>query len=633
MGGNHGGKGKIGGKGNPYKGPGDIVPPGGDDDDEPAEPEAPPPLLFTPPRVFTPVAVPVPVGAVHRKRVPAVLDDMEWTLWWDLQRWNPLEPPSHPEPGRPVTPDGVPSALEPGSPGEGQAARVALPALLEAWKAGPSQADTRAALLPSLARVGRGPAIGGILRKGLADTDERVIEAAALALGILREPHSIPVLTDLVLDTPAGRRAVARHQVPQRTRAFAAYGLGLIASACPYQGLRETVAATLQAGSGPSPTRDLPAACIQALGLFPGEDASELVPGLLEVLRDGRRSEWVRAQAPQALAKLLARQGGSSAGLLHSVFGELRERLLAGNESTGVRQSCALALGRLGTLASQADGSAKALIEALKDKGDPRIRHLAALALGEIGATPHPAGQTLALPALLEGLTRGTDVNRSWCALGVGWSAVLSRQRGRPIPAGLGQHLLAVFPHSAQPRTQAMLSLALGLCDHRPAAAVILPAVDGIGKPAWRAEAAAGASLLGGPGAEEVVLREMDRIDPFTPAFQAACEALGHADPGLLFDHFSRAVGNSSFTYEARLPGAIALGWLRNDPGAATLLVHLMNEKVNYLVRVAAVVSLGRIAERPGPRWNQGYLDLLNPYAAPPTLVGDALRPGVANRL
>jgi len=558
---------------------------------------------------------------------------MEWTLWWNLQRWNPLEPAPRPEPGRPVTPDGVPSALEPGTPAAGRAATLALPALLDAWKAGPTQADTRAALLPALARVGHGPAIGGILRNGLADTDERVVEAAALALGILREPHSIPVLTDLVLDTPAGRQAVARHQVPQRTRAFAAYGLGLIASACPYEGLRETLAATLQEGSRPSPTHDLPAACIQALGLFPGEDAPELVPGLLAVLRDGRRPEPVRAQVPGALAKLLARQGGASTGLLHSVFEELRGRLRANGESTGVRQSCALALGRLGTLASQAEACARALIEAREDKGDPRIRHLAALALGEIGATPHPAGQTLALPALLEGLARGTDIDRSWCALGLGWSAVLSRERGRPIPAGLGQHMLALFPHAGQPRTQAMLSLALGLCDHQAAAAVVLPAVDGIGRPAWRAEAAAGISLLGGSRTTQMVLHEMDRIDPFTSAFQAACEALGQADPDLLFEHFSKAVGDSSFTYEARLPGAIALGWLRNDPRAAALLIRLMNEKVNYLVRVAAVISLGRIAERPGPRWNQGYLDLLNPYSAPPTLVGDALRPGVANRL
>ena len=96
--------------------------------------------------------------------------------------------------------------------------------------------DLATGCLMALAKVGQGRAaelemdLAGIIRPFVQSGTQEISETAVVALGILGEPSSVEFLVQLMLDGPSGRSYIGKVQVPIRTRAFAAYGLGLIAS-------------------------------------------------------------------------------------------------------------------------------------------------------------------------------------------------------------------------------------------------------------------------------------------------------------------------------------------------------------------------------------------------------------------
>ncbi|MBC8328036.1 MAG: HEAT repeat domain-containing protein [Planctomycetes bacterium] len=633
----------VGGKGGGHKKiePADTTgprtpPPGGGEPAEPMRPWDPPGATsFPPPPSFGTVGVP----GLGITRMPDLLeDDSEWLWWWRLHRWHRLEGPGPPESGPVVTPGSALTALPapgPPAPQGPKAAALVVPLLLEAWEAEPVRAEMRSALLLGLARAGRGPAVGAALRAGLRDRDLRVVETAALGLGILGEPHAIPVLASLVRDDRSGREALDRHEVSRQVRSFAAYGLGLIAARTRYHGLRATIADALLDGladqqvSGP----DLGTACVHALGLFPGEDAVDLVPGLLGVLRDPRQHDFVRAAAATSVAKLLARAGDSA--LAREALRKVAKSLSGRGEDDLVRASCALALGRLGSIPQLAPLALEPVLDRFHRDNDPRVRHLATIALGEIGSGTHPSAQIEALPALLAGLSDGPDRDRGWCAVALAWAALLAQEDGRALPLAVPQRILASYPDRNRMRHRAAAGLALGVMRHHPAESALGEALDEVGHPGLRAELVAGLALLAGPQVlDERVPDELSRLDPLRPDYQAACLSLARRAPGRLLQVLIEGGMRSTSTYQGEYAAAIGLGWLVGEMEAIPPLLDLWKSgRAPFEVEVAAVLSLGRVAEPEGPRWNAGYLDLVNPFAAPLTLVGTPHRPGVCDRL
>ena len=153
-----------------------------------------------------------------------------------------------------------------------------------------------------------------------------------------------------------------------------------------------------------------------------------------------------------------------------------------------------------------------------------------------------------------------------------------------------------------------------------------------IGDEEYSGEAAAGLALLGDKRFEAAVMKRLDSIDPYLEGYQTICAALAHANPTLLLDTLVAKLDRSSARLQGRFSTAIGLGWLRDERAVAPL-VRLLNEDDPYFLRAAAAQSLGRTTERSGPRWNSGYLDLFNPYAAPPTLLGNGVHLGICDRL
>jgi hypothetical protein len=103
----------------------------------------------------------------------------------------------------------------------------------------------------ALARAGAddaddsGPAAIAILQRRLADPNQELGETATLALGILASEDGLPALEALLAGGPRGRDLVGGPEVPDRLRAFAAYGLGLVAHRAENHRARQVVARAL----------------------------------------------------------------------------------------------------------------------------------------------------------------------------------------------------------------------------------------------------------------------------------------------------------------------------------------------------------------------------------------------------
>src|SRR5262249_21733310 len=131
--------------------------------------------------------------------------------------------------------------------------------------------------LVALAKIGDAPSetgesgLQGTLVRFLADRNQEISETAAVALGILANPRAVPILEQLLTDSPGGRALVARPEVAYRTRSFAAYGLGLIGARTRSEEDRRHVVAVLRKTleADDTKTRDLGVSCVIALGMVP----------------------------------------------------------------------------------------------------------------------------------------------------------------------------------------------------------------------------------------------------------------------------------------------------------------------------------------------------------------------------
>jgi len=174
-----------------------------------------------------------------------------------------------------------------------------------------------------------------------------IAETAAVSLGILANDANTDLLIAMLEDDTLGLRndhkIEIREKLPTRTRAFAAYGLGLIGYATPSEEVRAKInnaCMRLLDGEGKTMgTRDIQVGCLTAMGLTPlqagaatpveeGQTTSaalrtrgDQVAWLMKYYLDETNNFMIRAHAPTAMARLL--QGYEDAGLKKTVADQL----------------------------------------------------------------------------------------------------------------------------------------------------------------------------------------------------------------------------------------------------------------------------------------------------------------------
>ena len=157
-----------------------------------------------------------------------------------------------------------------------------LPALKKAIDS-TKQRDINSSCMVAMAKTGKEPAADwkllDVFSERLKENDQEIREVAALAIGIaaISKDENVTLLKNLALDNEAGRKACARADVDERTRAFAAYGLGLIAYATPAVDGKAKIFETLKSlvNDDKLSSRNIKVAAVNAIGLLNVKDAGD----------------------------------------------------------------------------------------------------------------------------------------------------------------------------------------------------------------------------------------------------------------------------------------------------------------------------------------------------------------------
>jgi HEAT repeat protein len=451
----------------------------------PGTPFGPPPTVGRPgggPITGGPAA-PSP-GSPTTGSGPSLTEEVSWQVWWELNK-DPFVQQDTSVPTGPATGSDdfylgrrrteVPTdTLLPTDADLGDRVVPALVALMDKER----NRDVQTACLMALGKIGRdGPGIEleKVIAERIARDDQEVRETAVLALGVAGRAKALPMLVALLQNDAEGKRLAARDSVGDRTRTFAAYGLGLLARRSSDFATRQTAHDALWAvlRDKNEKRRDLRVAAVGGLGLLcdPAQAAHKrlawlTVDELLEwyQLDLGRSDEAVQAHAPVAIGRLLGR--GDS--LLHQ---RCKKHFLAtltatsNRRSNPILQSAALALGMLALPAEThaVDAEVGKGLQIYFERGVDRLaRYFAVMAMGRIGGSTHRTW-------LLEAYNRGNKTTeRPWVALALGLIAAQGAAKGE-VDGTFARLLLDDLPTAQKPDVQGALAVALGMTQHAPA--------------------------------------------------------------------------------------------------------------------------------------------------------------------
>ncbi len=486
-----------------------------------------------------------------------------------------------------------------------------------------------------------------LIARFLADPNQEIAETAAIALGILANEASIPVLQSLALDDAAGRKLVGTTEVKYRTRAFATYGLGLVGARTGDNARRQRVARILidVLALPTTSTRDIQVAALSALGLVPIDvDPSESPDGSMDAA-NSRQSQirflrrfyknqennyYVRAHVPTALARLL---DGAPASARASVADDLLAALERNSkERDEVRMSCVLALGEIGDCDADAiDASIRAAITRLATDGDQQSRNFVNIAFGQIGGRSGAGadvdkGRAEARDFLLGQLKQGKGHMKPWAALGLGvMEHALTREgvAAGSATATVKDQLRKALSEAVRPELVGAYSIALGIAGDVEAREVLKQKLNGISEANARGYVAIGLGLV---DARETIadIQKVVRESKYKPdLLKSAAIGLGLlGDKELvpyLCDTLVEAKGLSS---QAAL--ASALGFIGDSRSVDPLVAMLKRKQgISDGARGFAAVALGIVADKEPLPWNSKLSTGVNYRASTSTLTGE----------
>lgn len=597
-------------------------------------------------------------GAQPTTGGPGGPDLTAWDVWWSINRWRFLEIKRH------VFATGPATGSEGWFLGPGERARTAslrpsdeviagriVPALLDVLEKARDN-DLQTGVMVALAKIGDldDPALAERLLAALTgrldDAAQEVRETAALALGIVASPRVVPTLAHLVWDTETGRKLVGAREVDPRTRAFAAYGLGLTGARAGSEAERALLVAMLRQAleNDDTRTRDLSVGCVIALSLVPletvaspaGDEDARLPPEvsraaqiafLLERLGDEREEDLVRAHCPIALARLLAGLEEPHRSVLRGrVVADLTGRLERDEDDDEILRGCVVALGAIGT---NDDGAVDTRIRRTlaglpRASNDMQVRAFALIALAEVGGRYGPGLPTGIVDArafLVQQLTQGKNALEPWAALSCG---ILARGLATTPAAleevqGLQRILRRLVEDEGSSDKLGAFALAAGLSRDPDSAKVLLERVRKSWPDDTRGRLALGLGLLDAGAAIEP-LNAIVADSRYHPVLLAeasiALGLLGDKEIGVrLVDMLGTA---RSLAAQSAI--AAALGVIGDARSVDPLLELLGDRLATDKARAFAAVALGNVADKELLPWNAKIGADLNYRAAPPTL-------------
>ncbi|MGK0521416.1 MAG: HEAT repeat protein [Planctomycetota bacterium] len=473
--------------------------------------------------------------------------------------------------------------------------------------------DIQSASVIALGKVGvdgAGIQLEKVIAERISRDDQEVRESAVLALGIIGRRESFPILADLLIDGKVARKLAGREKVRKRTRAYAAYGLGLLARRVADPALSQQVHdllwQTLQDKS--LKDRDLRTAIINGLGVMRSDTkrsadkrlAWQTVEELLEWFGQdlGVTSESVQAHAAVAIGRLLGRGDTSLHGRCKEVFSKtLNAKKRRGNS---ILQSSAIALGML-TMPEEANIDDEVYSEALRycwQKGrDQTARQLSVMALGRIGGKANKEW-------LAKAYTRGNKSSeRPWLALSLGLLTEPAAAKGKPDEF-IGDMLLKDLLSASTDENRSALAIAVGLNGHTEAAPKMLRMLrDHESDSRTAGYLCIGLGLLRDEGATQMLTEVMQRSTRRPFLLQQAAVGLGCLGDRNANERLLQLIQE---TDSVAVLAAIASAISRiGDRRAIDSLIKLSEDRsMSKLGRAFVAAALGGVGDKDELPWN-----------------------------
>ena len=599
------------------------------------------------------------------------IDLTSWSRWWDYNKAPYLDLKARIHEPQPETgSDGglTEERVRTLRPTEGQVRDQVVPALLDVL-ASSSNNDLVTGTLVALAKIGadgraeEAERIESAIAAFLVDANQEIRETAAVSLGILAHPRSIPILANLLWDTEQGRKRVKGSEVDPRTRAFAAYGLGLIGARATSESVRRVVVSALRVALERDETRshDLSVACLIAFSIVPlSMPATELrAPGerrapeppessreaqidyVLAVLGDREQPAVVRAQCPIALARLLADLPPAVHEILRArVAGELLD-LVERDHDPELTQSCILALGEIGTSdeKSAVDRRIRSTLQqTVKAVSENQSRGFVLIALARIGGRPGAGASTGGLSDsadfLVEQLQNGKSALRPWAGLACGVLGHELRRLGTAAPTleELRRAVRTTLEDERDPASVGAYAIGAGLLGDLESAPRLVKLLEQSLQDDARGRVAIGLALMGHREARGTA-RAIVLESTYRPVLLRDC-AIGL---GLMGDKeavpmLSRLLEDSR-SLAAQASIATALGFVGDQRALDPLLATLKSSSLTEHARAFAAVALGNVADKETLPWNSKLALWLNYRAATPTLTDPGTGTGILDIL
>jgi hypothetical protein len=694
------------GHGGTYRGPGDTVPPGGGGGGggggAPGStgPSTPGPSGPTTPGPASPGA---PAGAPGGPSGPSTSgggdagpDLSIWQYWWGFNKEPYINLKAHIHSGSVVTGSDdfflgrgeKTQSRDSLRPSEEAIRGKIVPALRKALENERSN-DILDACLIALAKIGDAKAEDGYepmsadIKKFLADSNQQLSETAAVSLGILANDSedNINILLSLLADDSPTLRSTYKIQllgsIPVRTRAYSAYGLGLIgykASDETRQQIADALIALLDGEGKSLGTRDVQVASLIALGLTPlpldptaeplelrepkkkasdwpkpeqVTNRQEQIAFAMNYFEDERgNNHLIRAHVPLAVARLLQDVPDD-----HWIRDAVATRLLFdigkfSKESDEVKQSCVQALGVIGDCdEDQIDADIRTGLMEVKDNiADRQARNFALIALGQACGRPgkgagDPVGGIVNAKKgkgprayLMNSLAKSQAGVRPWAALGL---AVMERALGdakQTVSLDAKRALRDSLRDSKSPAEVSGYAVAVGIVKDDEAKTILRDKLAKMGDDEARGYCAIGLGLMDDRGAIEQIQEVIQKSKYKPDLLKQAAIGLGLlGDKQIvdgLIDMLNQATGLSS---QAAISSA--LGFIGDARSVDPLIGMLEDKQKTDLARGFAAAALGIVADKEDLPWNTKISVNINYRANTTTLTNPASGDGILDLL
>jgi HEAT repeat protein len=446
--------------------------------------------------------------------------------------------------------------------------------------------DSATLALARVATQDLAPFVGGDIRRGLRHGVLSVQTSAVLALGVLGDPGSLPLLHALMADTTAGRQAVGADRVPWQLRAYAALSLGLINDERAVEPLLATVR------EAPASDRELRVTAVVALGLTDNRAWGIARDGLHELVLDKREDTVVRAHAATSLGKL------GDASLLPSLLSLFAD----GKTPPELRQALAIVLGLLGDVTQQP--VADALKRSLEQESDAATRQLAFLSLARIAAKDTSGDRDDARRDVERTLRQGIldpshRPDRGWAALATG----LYLRARDPLLDSLPDALVTRYAKESDPSVRGAFAIAIGLAGLTKHAEPLLQDMARSNDESFRGHAAVALGMLGHDPAADLLLALSTDPNTSDRLRLQAVRALGLLRNDLVTSALVQALDDTD-SINVAWSLSRALGRQR-DPRCIGALLRLAEDTDRRVVaRAFACVALGLVADKAPIRFN-----------------------------